>query len=90
MLRVFYGFRPFFGFCCIGAELCYVLLYMLHFAPHMDFSSVGLNVSLYQIWLFAMVPGCVCKQVVNVAQLSNAVWTLAATDAEAKNAVKTR
>ena len=89
ILRLFYGFRPFFGFCCIGAELCYVLLYMLHFAPNMHFFAVaGIDVTLYNVWLYVMVPGCVCKQLVNIAQLTSAAYDLAAADATSKNAKK--
>ncbi|CAN0077076.1 unnamed protein product, partial [Ectocarpus sp. 12 AP-2014] len=31
LIRTYYDNLPFFAFCCIGAELFYVLLYLLHF-----------------------------------------------------------
>lgn len=49
------------------------------------FSVSGVEVTLHQVWLYGMVPGCVFKQIVNVAQLTSACWTLAAQDAAAKN-----
>lgn len=33
LLRFYYGVYPFFGFCCVGTELFYILLYVLKFAP---------------------------------------------------------
>ncbi|KAJ0401195.1 hypothetical protein P43SY_007614 [Pythium insidiosum] len=33
LLRLYYGVYPFFGYCCIGTELFYILLYTLHFNP---------------------------------------------------------
>ena len=33
LLRLYYGVYPFFGFCCVGTELFYILLYTIHFVP---------------------------------------------------------
>lgn len=33
LLRFYYGVYPFFGFCCVGNELFFILLYVLKFAP---------------------------------------------------------
>lgn len=33
LLRIYYGNYPFFGFCCVGTEVFYILLYVLHFYP---------------------------------------------------------
>lgn len=34
VLRFYYAIPFLFGYCCIGAELFYVLLYVTHFFPH--------------------------------------------------------
>ena len=41
--------------------------------------------SLHAVWLYLMVPACGIKQVVNVAQLCSASYTLAARDAAARS-----
>lgn len=33
LLKVYYGNYPFFGYCCVGTEVFYILLYVLHFNP---------------------------------------------------------
>lgn len=34
VLRCYYAVPFLFAYCCVGAELFYVLLYVMHFAPH--------------------------------------------------------
>lgn len=47
LLRVYYGNYAFFGFCCVGTELFYILLYVLHFFP--TTLIPGLNVPLAHV-----------------------------------------
>jgi phosphatidylglycerophosphate synthase len=47
LLRLYYGVYPFFGFCCIGTELFYILLYVLHFNPL--YVIPGTNIPLQQV-----------------------------------------
>jgi CDP-diacylglycerol--inositol 3-phosphatidyltransferase len=47
LLRLYYGVYPFFGYCCVGTELFYILLYVLHFDPL--YVIPGINVPLQQV-----------------------------------------
>ncbi|CAN0440485.1 unnamed protein product, partial [Discosporangium mesarthrocarpum] len=76
LTRVYYSNLPFFGYCCVGTELFYVVLYLLNFVPQ---ASVGLGsarVSLRSICMYVFMPACVCKQVINVAQMLSAARSL--------------
>ena len=79
LVRWFYGSYPFFGFCCVGAELTYVLLYVLIYVP-----SGTVRVAL-EAMLNVCKVACVCKNVVNVAQLCSASNDIANKDAEEWN-----
>lgn len=45
LLRFYYGVYPFFGFCCVGTELFYILLYVLHFVPDVVIPGAELPVA---------------------------------------------
>mmetsp|Transcript_36930 Transcript_36930/g.68675 ORF Transcript_36930/g.68675 Transcript_36930/m.68675 type:complete len:218 (-) Transcript_36930:1126-1779(-) len=79
VLRCYYAVPFLFAYCCVGAELFYVLLYVMHFNPHP---------LLHQICFYGCLPGCAIKQVVNVAQLFSAADVLAARDAAIINKKK--
>lgn len=49
LLRIYYGFYPLFGYACVGTELFYILLYVLHFNP--TFIIPGINFPLEQVRL---------------------------------------
>jgi CDP-diacylglycerol--inositol 3-phosphatidyltransferase len=40
LLQWYYSVYPLFGYCCVGTELFYVLLYILHFYPNETISQV--------------------------------------------------
>lgn len=40
LLQWYYSIYPLFGYCCVGTELFYILLYVLHHFPHPLVSQV--------------------------------------------------
>ncbi len=77
LLRWYYGIYPLFGYCCVGCELCYVLLFVHFHLPANDL--------VWQLCVYGCLPGCVFKQVINVAQLMSACYSLAEDDADNYN-----
>lgn len=73
LIRTYYDNLPFFAFCCIGTELFYVLLYLLHFMSRDSRAYDPLRKAC--CWL--CLPACVLKQLINVAQICSAARTLA-------------
>ena len=71
LLRWYYSVYPLFGYCCVGCELFYVLLYVLYHHQH----------PLVEMACFYGLPACVLKQVVNVVQMVSAADAIAAVDA---------
>ncbi|KAI9907249.1 hypothetical protein PsorP6_016629 [Peronosclerospora sorghi] len=86
LLRFYYGCYPFFGFCCVGTELCYILLYVLHFNPTVLLPII--NVPVMQLCYYVCLPACVCKNLINVAQLCSAAHSIAAKDVSLANKPK--
>ena len=41
LLRKYYEIYPLFGYCCVGTEIYFVLLYLLYYNPN--------NILLYQV-----------------------------------------
>ena len=72
ILRWYYSIYPLFGYCCVGAEMFYVFLYV-----HYHFPSP----LVYQLCFYGCLPGCVLKNVVNVIQLADAAYIIAQRDA---------
>jgi len=72
LLQWYYSIYPFFGYCCVGTEFYYILLYVYKFyrVPW-----------IYQILAYGCFPACVLKQVVNVIQLISAADAIAEVDA---------
>eukprot|EP00946_MAST-07B_sp_MAST-7B-sp1_P000607 g607.t1 len=96
IVRFYYEQYWFFGYCCVGAEFFYILMYGYFFV---DQSSVlneytggvpvhGSDGLVYKIAVYGMLPGCLIKQFVNVCQLSAASVSIAANDAAGHNAKK--
>ena len=82
ILRAFYEIYVFFGFCCVGTEFFYVALAILNYAPNFALGGI----SLYDFTKFFLFPACVCKQIVNVAQLLSSMNALAEDDVRNKKA----
>lgn len=82
LVRWFYQYYWFFGYLCVGAEFTYILLYVLLHFPTDDSSSV-INIvrRSLQGLLLICIPGCLAKQVVNVAQLLSSCRAIAQHDA---------
>ncbi|GBG81616.1 hypothetical protein CBR_g32608 [Chara braunii] len=76
LLRIYYRYRPFMGYCCIGAEVLYLAVYLLHdpsyaAAPLVDLPMIGER-SLVEVIAWVALPGCVIKQFVNLVQIKTA------------------
>mmetsp|Transcript_9514 Transcript_9514/g.13157 ORF Transcript_9514/g.13157 Transcript_9514/m.13157 type:complete len:223 (+) Transcript_9514:116-784(+) len=77
ILRIYYGSYPLFAYLCVSAELTYVALYILYFVS--DDNTFFLS----RLYSFFLLPGCILKQLVNIAQLTSAANELAARDRDA-------
>ncbi|DAZ96227.1 TPA: hypothetical protein N0F65_012589 [Lagenidium giganteum] len=86
LLRLYYGNYPFFGFCCVGTELFYILLYVLHFNPAVAIPAINLPVA--KLCYYVCLPACVLKNIINVAQLTGASHAIAVDDAANANNAK--
>ncbi len=73
LLRWYYSYYYLFGYCCVGAELYYVGLFLEYHNPS------------FVIHHYIFLPGCVIKQIVNIAQLASACYTIAEKDAVERN-----
>lgn len=84
LVRWFYKYYWFFGYLCVGAEFTYMLLYA-HL--HIQVTSTTLVVisTGLKILLAACIPGCVMKQLVNIAQLVSSCQAIAQHDADVAN-----
>lgn len=80
LVRWFYGCYPFFGYLCVGAEFTYIIMYPI-LVSDMNFHGADM---LYFI-MYIMLPACLMKQIVNVAQLCSACYAIAEQDAYKKN-----
>lgn len=71
-VRAFYGFYPFFGFCCAGTEIFYIAMAAKRF--------LGDTNELLNLALPILFTACVCKNVVNLAQLCSGFEAVAKAD----------
>ena len=86
LVRYYYACYPFFGYCCISAEITYVVLYML---KHAAITSEGIFfIDVLKMILMFCVPGCAIKQVVNIFQLLTSCNAVAMEDAKKNNRTK--
>ena len=83
ILRLYYATYVVFGYCCVSAEFTYIVLYALHYEPNLMFPILG--ISFQNILTYCLIPGCVVKNIVNVAQLWDAMRTIATEDANEHN-----
>jgi CDP-diacylglycerol--inositol 3-phosphatidyltransferase len=83
IVRLYYQYYWFFGYLCVGAEFTYICLYMRQYVEA-DSLWGTCNTAL----LYACLPGCFLKQIVNVAQLGSACYAVASYDAQQRNQVK--
>ncbi|KAG0553707.1 hypothetical protein M758_12G033300 [Ceratodon purpureus] len=82
LLRLYYRQRFFMGYCAIGSEVLYLLLYMLgttESAGNTPLSPLGViqaavedRKSVFGILLVAAIPGWAIKQIVNIVQMKTA------------------
>jgi len=79
LVRWFYKYYFFFGYLCVGAEFTYVLAYIMQFTTDHWIHEV------LEVLLWAVIPGCLLKQFVNVTQLTSACYAVAEHDAMLKN-----
>ena len=86
LVRWFYGYYPFFGYLCVGAEFTYVLLYAtLVCKTDLDAPIMNvLNIAL----LYICLPAFIMKQFVYVARLCSACYAIAENDAGMRNSKK--
>ena len=93
IVRFYYENYWFFGYCCVGAEFFYILLYGYFFidqASMLNDYTGGVPVHgpdglVYKIAVYIMLPGCLIKQFVNICQLMAASVSIAVSDAAEKN-----
>jgi len=89
LVRWYYQYYFFFGYCCVGTEVTYISLYVLSQLYKLEKEGMGimeLSQAIY-VWeriILLCVPACVMKQIVNVSQLCSACYTVAKHDAEKK------
>jgi CDP-diacylglycerol--inositol 3-phosphatidyltransferase len=79
LVRWFYKYYYFFGYCCVSAEFTYIFAYAIQFTEGLWYDF------LLKAVLVLCLPGCAIKQAVNIAQLQSACYAVAAFDAEVKN-----
>jgi len=87
LVRWYYNYYPFFGYCCVAAEFTYILLFM-KFHNGSSGTTKGFGIDLEQIivaFLKFCIPGCATKQIVNIFQLLAACHVVADHDAATKN-----
>ncbi|CAM9805729.1 unnamed protein product [Choristocarpus tenellus] len=89
VIRLFYGCYPFFAYCCVGTEMLYVLLFVLYHQPEaslaLGWGGFGFSVSIEMVCYWWCLPACLCKQVVNIAQLCAAAHSLASLGVESQD-----
>lgn len=79
LLRLYYNgpYKIFFAYCCIGAEVFYIALYMCANGTGPIMFTIGHEIGFYEMWVYICFPGWAFKQVVNVVQLFGAAEILA-------------
>jgi len=80
ILSLYYGFYPFFGYCCLSQEFFYLAKWALFFHPDLHVQAANHTVTLAEVAQWVFLPGLIAKQVVNAAQWWNAAGALAEGD----------
>jgi len=78
---IYYQNYYFFGYCCIGTELFYLILIVLYFETTI---SLALRNFLMILFIFSL-PSFIFKQIVNFIQLKQSFKKIAANDFQIKN-----
>lgn len=92
LLKAYYKHRPFMAFCCVGSEVLYIILFLLH--EDQSESVVTDCVNALKANLLLSVPlslslvGCTIKQVVNVIQMKTAADVCVLYDVQRKDKQK--
>ena len=86
LVRFYYGCYPFFGYCCVGTEVFYVLLYVRKFVPDETVlvEAAGFAFTLWHACFAVCAPACTVKQICNFSQLYSGCITLAEADVAAR------
>ena len=86
ILRIYYAYYYFFGYCCVSAEFTWIFLY-IKFNNAQAFASLpyGDVLSVNFLLKYCLMPGCIVKNIVNVAQLYDAMVAIAKVDAAEYN-----
>ena len=79
ILKWYYGIYVLFGYCCVGAEFFYILLYVHHHTK---------DPRILQAALYLCGPACVLKNFINIVQMLSACYAIAENDAEIRNKMK--
>jgi len=85
-----------FGYCCVGTEVFYVLLYIRANYDSFLLEKVSKTMDIFlvtklfyfvlvKICFYGCLPACVLKQIVNVIQLLSAAEAIAEIDSTDKN-----
>ena len=89
IVRGYYHFYYFFGYCCVAAEFTYIFKYIALNNEEAFASLPGGDImSVNNLLYYTVLPGCIVKNIVNVAQLWDAMCFIAQTDADEYNAAK--
>ena len=78
LVRWFYKYYFFFGYLCVGAEFTFILAFVMQYAE-------ATYIPILKLILLMVLPGCILKQFVNVAQLTSACYMVASRDATEKS-----
>jgi CDP-diacylglycerol--inositol 3-phosphatidyltransferase len=83
LVRWYYSYYYFFGYCCVGTEFTYVAVYILARLNSLNqYDKIRIGCKYF---LMISTPACITKQIVNVSQLCSACHAVAADDAAQKN-----
>ncbi|GAQ84622.1 phosphatidylinositol synthase [Klebsormidium nitens] len=86
LLRLYYRYRAVMGYCCIGAEVLYLCLYLLHDPLYWGWPALPAWAHTERgavYWLAGLAaPGWAVKQVVNLVQLKTAADVCVSYDVE--------
>ncbi|KAL4190894.1 hypothetical protein AMTRI_Chr07g78090 [Amborella trichopoda] len=76
LLRAYYGHRLFMGYCCVGSEVLYIVLFLLSTNESGSVINVLVNATkqgaVLSVPALIALPGWAIKQVVNVIQMKTA------------------
>ena len=79
LLRWYYSIYILFGYCCVGAECFYILLYAYFYTK---------NPTVLKLALYGCGPACATKNVINLVQMWSAAYSIAERDAENRSSKK--